>query len=212
MFDQLKNSKKVKILICPSSPRKIYSDKNLNKFDAGYLENSNYQDYLNDLDLEILDKKINNNVEVYFKYHTTFYEKKLHLKNKKFKNIFIIDGYSDIYPTLFYFDYLVSNWSTILYDFIFLEKPIILALNYEEFITDDKGKRNENFFEFFKTLYNCKDINEFTKFLNNPENIIKTKKNYQKEIKELNLKFNRLSLSQKSTEEYINKLNSIMNS
>ena len=152
MLDQLKNSKKVKILICPSSSREIYSDKNLNKFDAGYLKNSNYQDYLNELDLEILDKKINNNVEVYIKYHTTFYEKKLHLKNKKFKNIFIIDGYSDIYPTLFYFDYLVSNWSSILYDFIFLEKPVILALNYEKFEKNDKGQRNENFSKFFNTL------------------------------------------------------------
>ena len=131
--------------------------------------------------------------------------------DQKTDNVFIINGYSDIYPTLYYFDYLVSNWSTILYDFIFLEKPVILALNYEEFVKNDKGKRNENFFEFFKTLYNCKNINEFIKFLNNPENIIKTKKNYHKEIKELNLKFNRLSLSQKSTQEYIKKLNSIMN-
>ena len=73
---------------------------------------------------------------------------------------------------------------------------------------DKEMKISVNFLILF---YNCKDLNEFTKFLANPESIIDTKQNYQKEIKELNLKFNKFSLDQKSIDKYIDKLKSIIN-
>lgn len=61
-----------------------------------------------------------------------FYSK---IEEKKYTNIFFHNAYGDIYPLLKYVDILVSDYSSIVYDFLLLNKPIIFYIyDFNEYI------------------------------------------------------------------------------
>lgn len=199
-YNYVKKSKKIKILICPSSPRIIHGDfKGIN----------DSYNYLPKIDLDIIDKMLeNSNIEIFIKYHMIDTN---HTKSKNYKNVRIINSDNDIYPLLYYFDFFVTNHSTIMYDFLFLKKPIIIAMDINKFTELDPAKRFVNFNKFMETFYNCRTLNNFYKFIKNPEIIQKEKMLYQKKIDELNYKINKFSLNQNSVDEYISEISKILN-
>jgi CDP-glycerol glycerophosphotransferase (TagB/SpsB family) len=50
----------------------------------------------------------------------------INLKKKEYKNIIFYKGDNDIYPVLKYTDILITDYSSILYDFLLLDRPIIV--------------------------------------------------------------------------------------
>lgn len=91
---------------------------------------------------------IENNIMLLYKPH--FNETKIlkeAIKNKKlkFKKIIIADSeeYSDVYEYLHGFDCLISDYSSIIYDFLVTKKPIIL-FNYD---LDKYSKQDAGIFE-----------------------------------------------------------------
>ena len=210
VLNRLKKSQKVKILIIPSSPISIHTNPELHYFDAGYLNNIKIDAYLNHLDLDKLDKSLDGkNVEVYIKHHAIFYDSNSK-KNNNYNNIIIVDGYSDIYPTLIHFDYFVTDWSSVMLDLLFLEKPIILSLDYSKLKEIELFKNNLILKEFYTILFNCKNKIDFENFLLNPRKILDQRKSYKENIKSLNKKYNFKSFNKNSSSEYIDEISKLL--
>ena len=198
-YNHVKKSEKIKILICSGSPRIIHGD---------FKEINDTYNYLPKINLDIMNSMLeNSNIEIFIKYHMI---ENNHTKSKNYKNIKILNSDYDIYPLLFHFDYFVTNYSTIMYDFLYLKKPIIIAMDINKFTKLDPAKRFVNFNEFMETFYNCKTLEDFYEFIKNPEIIEKEKLLYQKKIDELNQKINRFSLNQNSVDGYISEINKIL--
>ncbi len=97
------------------------------------------------LDFEKLNeqlKEINSLFVIKFHPHVLkFYDLPL---IKGFSNIIVFDGNSDIYPVLKYVDILVSDYSSIVYDFLLLDRPIIF-FDYDK---EDYIKNMELLFDY----------------------------------------------------------------
>lgn len=86
-----------------------------------------------------------NDVNFYYKPHPNEAEILFSYLNKEniiFEKIFILSDqmYDDLYSYLWYFDVLVTDYSSVAYDFLCLDRPIIL-FNYdlEEYEKNDAG-------------------------------------------------------------------------
>jgi len=77
------------------------------------------------LDFDILsDYLLRNNLIMLIKFHPN---SKLNnvIKNSSFKNIYILDKFEDVYEYLFITDILITDYSSIFFDFLYLDRPII---------------------------------------------------------------------------------------
>ncbi len=62
------------------------------------------------------------------------------LKSNKFKNIYKMENTSDIYPILKYTDGMITDYSSIYFDYLHLNKPIIYHIpDIDEFTTQCRG-------------------------------------------------------------------------
>lgn len=88
------------------------------------------------LDLARLNKKLQEiNSLFIIKLHPFVLEFYKHTYNKLFSNIVFHNANGDIYPLLKYIDVLVSDYSSIVYDFLLLNKPIIFYIyDIEDYI------------------------------------------------------------------------------
>ncbi|MCG3714074.1 CDP-glycerol glycerophosphotransferase family protein [Aliarcobacter butzleri] len=112
--------------------------------------------------LELDFEKLNQNLQkidaiFIVKIHPMVLEYYKTIQTKEYSNIFFHNGYGDIYPLLKYVDILVSDYSSIIYDFLLLNKPIIfyiydieeykknvqLLFDYDEFSPGIKVKTQE---------------------------------------------------------------------
>lgn len=89
----------------------------------------------------------------------------LNIKKKKFKNIFVVDADSDPYVLLKITDVLVTDYSSIYFDFLLVDKPIIFFdYDKEEYIK----KSRELYFDYEdmtpgKKVKNMKELMEAVK-------------------------------------------------
>jgi CDP-glycerol glycerophosphotransferase (TagB/SpsB family) len=74
------------------------------------------------------EKLKNLNVVFIIKLHPFTLEFYSKIEEKKYTNIFFHNAYGDVYPLLKYVDILVSDYSSIVYDFLLLNKPIIFYI------------------------------------------------------------------------------------
>jgi CDP-glycerol glycerophosphotransferase (TagB/SpsB family) len=80
-------------------------------------------------DFELLNKELEKKNAIFIvKLHPFVLEYYTIHKEKEYSNIFFHNAYGDIYPLLKYVDILVSDYSSIVYDFLLLNKPIIFYI------------------------------------------------------------------------------------
>ncbi len=95
------------------------------------------------LDLDDLnDSLIKNNYLLLIKLHP-FVDWKF-FNRVNYENILILDNKCDIYPVLPFIDILITDYSSIIFDFALLRKPIIL---YQHDIDDYKKERGDLYFD-----------------------------------------------------------------
>lgn len=82
----------------------------------------------------------------FIKKQNVFFILKLHpfvsklYENKDFSNIIFYESQSDIYPILKYTDILITDYSSVYFDFLFLDKPIVFFdYDYEEYSSNMNG-------------------------------------------------------------------------
>jgi len=88
-------------------------------------------------------------------------------ENKNFSNILFYDSQSDIYPVLKYTDILITDYSSVYFDFLLLGRPIIFfdydkeeyeaningfVYNYEEFTPGEHVKNQQNLLSVLKKV------------------------------------------------------------
>ena len=96
-------------------------------------------------DKQVHDYLKNNNIILVCKLHPHDINA---LKNIRSNNIYKMDNISDIYPVLKYSDVLITDYSSIYFDYLLLNKPIIYFIpDIEEYTNQCRG-----FYRPYKTL------------------------------------------------------------
>ncbi|MCT7501670.1 CDP-glycerol glycerophosphotransferase family protein [Aliarcobacter cryaerophilus] len=110
------------------------------------------------LDFDSLNDKLKQlNTIFIVKLHPFILEFYSKIEEKTYSNIFFHNAFGDIYPLLKYIDILVSDYSSIVYDFLLLNKPIVfyiydineykknvsLLFDYDEFSPGIKVKNQD---------------------------------------------------------------------
>lgn len=127
------------------------------------------------LDLDEFDKKLEaTNYIIILKLHPfmlTYYKYKL---DNKYNNILIHNAHGDIYPLLKYVDVLISDYSSIVYDFLLLDRKIILY-NYDK---DEYNKYMDFLYDYdeFSPGIQVQTLDQLICEITNPKDELKDKR------------------------------------
>ena len=90
------------------------------------------------LDLEVLEQFCeDNNMELHLKLHPIFPVQDI---EGKYRNINVIDNKSDMYPLFRHSDVLITDYSSIFFDYLLLDRPIIhFAADLDSYRFRDRG-------------------------------------------------------------------------
>lgn len=152
MFNELKEESRQKVIYMPTfrdaDPQYIY--KAIPQWD-------DFNRFLKD-----------NNIVLYLKVHrVTPLPKKLN-----FSNIRVLDNKIDIYPLLPLFDRLITDYSSVMFDFATLRKPIIIYdYDLDEYVRESRKVLNE-FINLLKSLTEAKNLGELLELLTLPDESI----------------------------------------
>ena len=125
-----KDEDNLDLMFCDKQVYEIVKNNNYNKIIL-YMPTHRENNTEIALDLDRLNKKLQEiNSLFIIKLHPFVLEFYKHTYNKLFSNIIFHNADGDIYPFLKYVDILVSDYSSIVYDFLLLNKPIIFY-NYD---------------------------------------------------------------------------------
>jgi CDP-glycerol glycerophosphotransferase (TagB/SpsB family) len=148
-----KSESNLDLLLCDMD---IYNDVKKNKqnniknvlYMPTYRENS-FESF--PIKFSSLDKEIEKlNIKLYIKLHPFIIGKYFDSldTSEVYNNIIFYNTQGDIYPILKYVDILITDYSSIAYDFLLLDRPIIFFnYDYDEYIAI-RGNRNNNQFLF----------------------------------------------------------------
>lgn len=94
-----------------------------------------------------------------------------------YKNIRVLNNLTDVYPILKYVDILITDYSSICYDFLLCSKPIVFYLyDLEEFKTEHRS-----LYDNFETLLPGPIVKTFDALLNILDNCINNEDDFIKE-------------------------------
>jgi len=151
-----------------------------------------------------LDEFCNKNKIIFIiKYHST-----ITIKEKSaYKNIIFYDSQKDIYPILKLSDILITDYSSVFFDYLLLNKPIIFyTYDLKDYINEDRG-----IYLDFESITPGIKIHKFKDLLNEVELIINKKKDdyitKRQEILNLAFKFK----DNKSCERIIKEIENLIN-
>ena len=130
-----KDEDNLDLMFCDKQVYEIVKNNNYNKIIL-YMPTHRENNTEIALDLDRLNKKLQEiNSLFIIKLHPFVLEFYKHTYNKLFSNIIFHNANGDIYPLLKYVDVLVSDYSSIVYDFLLLNKPIIFYIyDIEDYI------------------------------------------------------------------------------
>ncbi len=97
---------------------------------------------------------------------------------EKYSNIIFVDPLTDIYTLLPFSDYLITDYSSIFFDYLLLDKEIIFyAFDYDEYLQEDR----ELYFNYYEKTPGKKvyDFEDLLQLLSNFENLDFSKKRIQ---------------------------------
>ena len=145
------------------------------------------------LDLDTYNQSlISLNTKLFIKLHY------FHLKNHKYKNfsnIHFITDYDieqDIYTVLNKFDIMITDYSSVHFDFLLTKKPIIFApFDKEKYLTDDR-----EFYFNYDEVTPGPHAGNWTEILENIEKFIQNPKLYEEERLNVMNRFNQYTDSQ----------------
>jgi len=124
------------------------------------------------MDLETLNKKLEDlNAKFVIKIHKLSNIARIFDKNHtKFENVIFCSSRSDIYPILPLIDILITDYSSIFYEFLLLDKPMLFyAYDYKKYITKDR-----ELLVNYKTHMPGDIVTTFDSLLEKMESILKT--------------------------------------
>lgn len=92
------------------------------------------------LDFSLLDKVLDDiNAIMVCKLHIIT-KALLELRDKEYKNIYVYKSDNDIYPLLRLADLLITDYSSIYFDYLFLDKPILFySYDFDYYISQERG-------------------------------------------------------------------------
>lgn len=86
-------------------------------------------------------------------------------QNRDFSNVKFLDSHLDVYPILGLFDILVTDYSSIMYEFALLNKPILLyTFDMEEYIRNSR-EIHQQFIDLIRKLNNVDNVGELETYL-----------------------------------------------
>ena len=141
-----------------------------------------------DIDLNVLNQSLKSiNAKLFIKLHY------FHLKNLNFNNVsniyFITDDDidQDIYTVLAKFDMMITDFSSVHFDFLLTKKPIIFApFDKEKYLTDDR-----EFYFNYDEVTPGPQAGNWTEILENIEKFIQNPKLYEAERLHVLKRFNK---------------------
>lgn len=145
LFQELKKEQRMKIIYMPT-----FRDADPNYIYKAIPDWGDFNEFLKD-----------NDIVFYLKVHrVTPLPKELN-----YSNIIIMDNGLDIYPLLPLFDCLVTDYSSVMFDYALMRKPIILYdYDLEEYASKSRHIFN-SYYELKNTLPEAKDIEQLTNIL-----------------------------------------------
>ncbi|WP_161492224.1 CDP-glycerol glycerophosphotransferase family protein [Campylobacter sputorum] len=165
----------------------------------------------NPLDYEILDKFCKlENIKFIIKMHPFIAEKlrddlnTYKAKDRNFENIIIYPANMDIYPIMPYCDMMIADYSSMYFDFLFVDKPIVFfPYDYDEWVLSEGGTCLDYFsYSPGDKAYNQVELEEL--ILKNLQNDgYKKEREKIKKIMFENLKYNSCKLIEKEIEKLL---------
>ncbi len=141
-FDKIKDKQFYKICYCPTYRPTDYTQNKSTK-------------WFTKLNFESLDSFCNkSHILIFMNFHQSDYDAFMEYKIEKklkYSNIIFIKPFTDIYPLLKYSDCLITDYSSIYVDYLYLNKPII-------FFRPDQKLFEEKIGIYYENLINCGSI------------------------------------------------------
>jgi CDP-glycerol glycerophosphotransferase (TagB/SpsB family) len=131
------------------------------------------------------------NVMFYVKLHPFVLNKyRDSIKKEEYENIIFYNTQGDIYPILKYIDILITDYSSVAYDFLFLDRPIIFFnYDYDKYIKTRENDIGKNFLFDYYEYTPGKKVQTQNDLINEIENLLNNKDLFEYEREEVKQKF-----------------------
>jgi CDP-glycerol glycerophosphotransferase (TagB/SpsB family) len=137
-----------------------------------------------------------NNSQLFIKLH--FHEQKKRLKVPQYENIIFMKNIDDIYPYLHKVDVLITDYSSIFFDYLLLDKPMIFFSPDEEKYVKSVG----GFYYDYESLIPGINVKNWNEVLTELDLLLQDTDRFQVKRKKTNVRFNEFRDSRSSERVY----------